>query len=385
MKKILIISGTDLDDLTNGSTTVLRNYLKYIPKNYEVTVFNNVLSHRNQNLDLNLDIKKIDFLKEKSELKNYLKYFPFLSYSYLSTGKNKNMIKEIEKAILEKQYDLIYFHSAVSYTECYCSKWKGKLLINLIDLYSYAYIQYFFSEQNILKKIFCLKERIFSNLVEKKIVKTFEKVLLVNSKEKDYANKIYRTNKFDSIPIGIELKKEKILKNIKKEKKQINLVFIGNMNFKPNFDGIMNFYNNYFLKLDSNYKLHIIGPKSTELSLKDSRVIKYGFVEDLDLLLANMDFGIAIMNNGGGQKNKILDYLSRGIPVFINDYTNKNNNFTSEYIYTVNDDRELDKQVSIILLKKFSKIEIINSVEKYSAKKSADKFWKLLENSLERE
>lgn len=384
MKKILIISGSDLNDLTNGSTTVLRNYLKYIPEDYKITILNNIVENKEIIKDLsNENIRIINIEKKNNEFKKFLKYFPLICYAYLPLAKNKKILERIKKISFTQDYDLIYFHGATSYTECYLKGIKGKLVINLIDLYSYAYKKYFLSEKNLIKKIFCLKEEKLAQQIEKKIINEFQKVILVNSNEKDYANKIYKTNKFEDVPIGIDIDEKKIIQDVNlKIKKEINLVFIGNMNFKPNLDGINKFYNEFFSKLDLRYRLHIIGPNSQKLLFEDSRVKKYGFVENLDLLLNNMDFGIAIMENGGGQKNKILDYLSRGIPVIANEYTYRNNKFESKYIYIANNHKEIDDLIETFFSCNHTKKEIIESIKKYSAKNSAIKFWELIKREL---
>lgn len=372
-KNVLIVSGTNLEDLTNGSSVVLRNFLKYIPNDFNITILNNGLMKDKKKYS---KIKIYDFEKV---IENKLdKYIPFISYNYTSFKKNRQLIKKLKEILKIQRIDLIYYHGVSSYKECYVEGISVKQIINLVDLYSYSYNKYLKVESNFLKKCFFWKESFFCSYMEKKIVKKFQKIILVNDLESKYANFTYKTNKFISIPIGIE--KNNVIKQIDENKKNIDLVFIGNMNFKPNKDGLNYFYNEYFKKLPKNYILHIIGPNSEGVFLNDENVKMYGYVNNLDNILVKMDFGIAMMINGGGQKNKILDYIARGVPAIINNYVYENNKFESKYIYNVN---TIEDFISVTNNRKelmYKSKEIKESIEKYYSVNTSRIFWNLLKN-----
>ena len=369
--KILIIAGTDLNNKTNGSVKVLLNYLGFIPSNIEVDIINIGEKYESEakNIHTIRNIKNDYFLKKK------IKFIPIVSVAYNVLEKNKkikNLITSLNK--IEK-YDLVYYHDTAILNYC---DLKKKSIANFIDLQSQNNKLYYKNEKNILKKLYFLKEKFLCEFFEKKFINKFEKIILVNEKEKDLANEKFKTNKFLNIPIGIPIG-DVVLSN-KKLSKNINLVFIGNMRFKPNKDGILYFYENYFKKLPENYTLNIVGPNNDSIEIDDQRVKKIGFVNNLDEFLENMDFGIAIMINGAGQKTKILDYLSRGLPTFINNFTYENNYFDSDYIYNVNDFKELiDKIEKMEIIKRE---EIKKSVLKYSDKNSAKSFWEIIEDTL---
>lgn len=369
--KILIIAGTDLNNKTNGSVKVLLNYLNFIPPNIEVSIINIGEEYKNEmkNVYIIKNIKNDYFFKRK------IKFFPFISISYNIFEKNKKIENLIRDLNTMEKYDLIYYHDTAIMNYC---ELKIKSIANFIDLQSQNNNLYYKNEKKLLKKVHFFKEIFLCEFFEKRFVKKFEKIILVNEKEKNLANEKFKTSKFLNIPIGIPIG-DNVLSD-KKLSKNINLVFIGNMRFKPNKDGILYFYEKYFKKLPENYILNIVGPNNDSIEIDDQRVKKIGFVNNLDEFLENMDFGIAIMINGAGQKTKILDYLSRGLPTFINNFTYENNYFDSDYIYNVNDFKALiDKIEKMEIIKRE---EIKKSVLKYSDKNSAKSFWGIIEDTL---
>lgn len=368
--KILIISGTDLNMKTNGSAIVLLNYLKYIPKNFEIDLINLGKKYINNNLN------SIDCININRDVNVFN---IFISLNYNIYWKNKKIKTLISEKIKDNKYDLIYYHdptAMMNYTDTnICS------IGNFIDLHSLGSKYYFQTEKNFLKKIFFLKEILYCRYFEKKLLNKYKKIIMVNREEMKIANRIYHTNKFVDIPIGISISKNKLMN--KKIGNIVNFIFIGNMRFKPNREGVLNFYNNYLKYLPKNYILNIVGPKSEEIKIKDIKVKKIGFVENLDKYMEKMDFGIATMMNGPGQKNKILDYLSRGLPTFINSFTNKANFFNSKYIYIADTPEEILKKIEE--MKIIEKEKVKNSINNYSDYNSANKFWDLINNTIESE
>lgn len=369
--KILIIAGTDLNNKTNGSVKVLLNYLGFIPSNIEVDIIN--IGEKYENKMKN--IYTIKNIKNDYFLRKYIKFIPIISVSYNVLEKNKKIENIIRDINTIEKYDLIYYHDIAIMNYC---KLEIKSIANFIDLQSQNNNLYYKNEKNILKKLYFLKETFLCEFFEKKFINKFEKIILVNEKEKNLANEKFKTNKFLNIPIGIPIRDT--LLNNKKLSKNINLVFIGNMRFKPNKDGILYFYENYFKKLSENYILNIVGSNNDSIEINDQRVKKVGFVNNLDEFLENMDFGIAVMINGAGQKTKILDYLSRGLPTFINNFTYKNNYFDSSYLYIANNFKELIERVEEIKI--IEREEVKKSILKYSDKNSAKSFWKIIEETL---
>jgi len=94
-------------------------------------------------------------------------------------------------------------------------------------------------------------------------------------------------------------------------------LFIGTMDYFPNLDAALWFADNV-LPLIPNLALRIVGPISEKNRLKleaKPRVQVMGRVAELSEVAYGCDIGVAPMRVATGIQNKILDYLSLGLPV----------------------------------------------------------------------
>jgi glycosyltransferase involved in cell wall biosynthesis len=100
----------------------------------------------------------------------------------------------------------------------------------------------------------------------------------------------------------------------------IRVVFLGNVDSKPNIDAIR-FFNDEvlpaLLEKSPEAVFDVIGPgASTTVDPRfGSRVRFRGFVEDLGAALSEYDVLVAPLRFGGGTKLKVLDAMAHGIPV----------------------------------------------------------------------
>lgn len=92
------------------------------------------------------------------------------------------------------------------------------------------------------------------------------------------------------------------------------IVFCGKMDYQPNIDAILWFYNNVFHMLDSKIQLLVVGsnPSKKIQNLQSDRIVISGYVEDPYLLVNSAFLSIAPMQTGGGIQNKILEAMALG-------------------------------------------------------------------------
>lgn len=100
----------------------------------------------------------------------------------------------------------------------------------------------------------------------------------------------------------------------------LRLVFLGNVEAKPNIDAIRFFTSEVLpalLARSPEAVFDVIGPGAamTVDPRLASRVRFRGFVEDLGAALADYDMLVAPLRFGGGTKLKVLDAMANGIPV----------------------------------------------------------------------
>lgn len=364
--KILIVNGTDFNKVASGSGVVLKQFLSVIPPEHEITLLN---------LGSEVNIENVNCVNVVPDVKPWLlkKIIPIFtntSLMYSKFFKDKKVIEKINQLHKKEVFELVYYHDTIA-MQNYEYLPDVKQHAHLIDLHSSSYSYYIASTDNILKKIYYYREYKACLADEKNMIKEFDKLYLVNEDEAKKANEHYKSGKFTGINLGVDLS-SKLTEDVK-ESDFINFIYLGNLNYKANLDGLINFINFYFEKINGNYKLHIVGPGGDKLNVTNKHIFKYGYVEDLTTFMSNMDIGIATMVNGSGLKNKIFDYLKFGLPVLVNSYTAKSNYINTPYIYIAENDKELLDMISES--RNLNKQLIKESIAGYDQKIVCSKFW----------
>ena len=153
-------------------------------------------------------------------------------------------------------------------------------------------------------------------------------------------------NSIKVIPNGVNLEKEN-----KSYKKEYDLVFIGNLSYKPNIEAA-----NYIIDkivpllkpLYSDIKVLIAGSNASNKLLKknNKHITIKGWVDDIKESYCIGKVFFAPMNIGSGLQNKLLEAMSLGLPCVtsklannsLNATNNENiliGNSTNEYIYQI--------------------------------------------------
>ena len=111
-------------------------------------------------------------------------------------------------------------------------------------------------------------------------------------------------------------------------KKDIDLIFTGNMSYEPNIQAVDLFCKEILPCVQrrlSNVSFYVVGINPPQAVLKWSRepgIHVTGFVEDLANMLNRSRLFVAPMCSGSGIQNKILEALATGLPVLTTRYGN---------------------------------------------------------------
>jgi glycosyltransferase involved in cell wall biosynthesis len=100
----------------------------------------------------------------------------------------------------------------------------------------------------------------------------------------------------------------------------LRLVFLGNLDSKPNSDAIQFFVNEVLpslLEKSPDATLDVIGPGApVPVDAKFGSRVRYrGYVEDLGATLAQYDLLVAPLRFGAGTKLQVLDGMAQGLPI----------------------------------------------------------------------
>ena len=296
-------------------------------------IFNNVILGLKDNYDLNFLIvtyEKIDkeneFLKENKGnivlfnfpiLKFYLNAFLSL-FSFEPLQVNFFYFKEVQKWLdkNKENYDLIYIHTIrlSKYFIKYNEDIRKKVFLDFNDAISMNYkegrnfsslfwkIVYFVEWKRLLKW-------------ERECLKYFFNFSVVSQIDKNWIIDDINLNKknFYVISYGID---EKIFNyNWKPQGK--DLVYLANLYYPPNLDGILFFIKNiwpYILEKYPGLKLKIIGGGKELLKVAFKNIEFLGFIENPYELISNSLIFINPVRYGAGVQTKLLEALAIGIP-----------------------------------------------------------------------
>ncbi|EHW0629669.1 glycosyltransferase [Vibrio parahaemolyticus] len=367
MKKLLIVNGTDYNQRASGSGVVIKQFLKNVPSDIEVTFLN---------IGSDCDIKGINcqsvqIQRTPSLIKKVICLFSFTSLMYSKYLRSRDVQSKIADLHRQEKFDVIYYHDTIA-VQNYIELSGVKNLAHFIDLHSRSYAYYLKSEKKLIKKMAYYRENHICKLEERKLINKFSQIFLVNKNEADYANKKYHTNKFRCIPLGVDLSCP-LVEISPQNKKNINLLYIGNLGYKANIDGLNHFVNEYFEKFSKNVVLNVVGPGSENYNTDKKNIVTHGYIDDFSEFMAKMDIGIATMVNGSGLKNKIFDYLKFGMPVLVNTYTLNSNNIDNPYLFNLDDYHTFEGLLSSCL--EIPRVMVKDSIWPYNEIISCEEFW----------
>ena len=360
--KVLFVFDGDLNVIDNGAASTTKNLIHHAPDHMDVYITS---SREYDGFQDYVSVIKICETKQES--------LPvrILTSNTFRRNKMNHQIADCIQSFQSEEDAVIVFTAETNHRYCKYVKNKEKLFFYLGDLASAAFQIHTETTSGFLRKLFYWKEKIVSGLYEKNFPRRYKAVFLVNKNEAEYANAKYKTNRYRAIFAGFEPAERIDIA----EHDNINLVFIGNMGFKPNKDGLDYFYQTVFKKLDNRYRLHLIGSGSDSIYKDDNRVTGHGFVNDFNDVLQYCDYGLCYMVNGGGLKNKILDYMKYGIPCIVNSYVKENTApVRSKYLLTADTYEEFLTKTH----QEYSREDVIESIKRYKMSNVAKLFWNYL-------
>lgn len=272
----------------------------------------------------------VQFIEHKLTTKSNIKYmmavafkslfskYPFGIYKYES----KQMRDVIAKKIKENDYDIIYFDHLQMYK--YFNSFDRKNVKFVLDQHnSESEIVYrtYQNSNNFLKKIFLNIEYNKIRKFEKKALSDVDKIYALSENDVESMKHLnVNLKNFSVIPIGVI---DNGIINKKEDKnKKLTLMFIGTLTWNPNNQGILWFVRNVIPKLNESgieYDLYIVGKNPSdelkELCESYDNIFVTGYVNDVDEMYVKSDVMVVPLFVGSGQRVKIIESFSKGIPV----------------------------------------------------------------------
>ena len=313
MKKILFISTRNpFSGRYSGDVIRSLKIVNFLKKKYNLDIV--CLGKKGELKNKNMNILAFNdsnfFLKIFYCIVSLLKFEP-IQFGLFYSREMKEYLREYAY-----QYDCLFFYHIRS-SQYLPTNFSGKTIIEMGDLYSENYLQTFNNLNifNPLKYIYLLESMLITK-TEKKIFSIFDKVTLFSKNEIKKIN-LNIKGKIHQIDECIDIVKNKY----KFSKDNFRILFIGNLNYLPNFLACKDFIKNDlpFLKKEIPYiKFSIIGNvnklKRFLLSGKPE-VEVLGFKKDISKYVKNSICGLANLKIATGVQVKVLTYMSYGLPV----------------------------------------------------------------------
>ena len=295
------------------------NLLRYTAKKMDVYLYSFVRTDFNpEHLEIlrNEGVKDIKVFKRREAKK--VSNIPLTLLHNSSIFKTLYFDKKAKEEILDfvKEYDINLVHFESAYTGFYlCSELKKRGVTQVLGTENIEHLLYRDYASTIrkpfLKPIFHQQ----ASRLKKEELSMFKRAdacVAVTRQEATYISS-YSKKLCGVVPNGIHLSDFKFSFN---EKKQHNLLFVGNFTYFPNVDAMNFFYKEVFQKLKNPPALTIVGKKGQDvLGYTNEKVIFKEFVEDITAEYRTADALVFPVRIGGGTNFKVLEAMSLGTPI----------------------------------------------------------------------
>ena len=169
---------------------------------------------------------------------------------------------------------------------------------------------------------------------ELEMVDKFDLIMPISKTDFEIYRHFINSEKLFLLPVGIDSSEYNIRSKQSKPSKIIKLGYIGSLDWKPNIEGLLWFFNKIWKKISSQYEnveFHLAGRNPIEIvkSIQAKNLIYHGEVEDAKDFLANLDIVIVPLLSGSGIRVKILESMAMGKVVFSTSKGFEGINFTN--------------------------------------------------------
>lgn len=213
---------------------------------------------------------------------------------------------------LSRWADLIIVQALRMTQYCFYDK---KIILDIVDTPSLQ-IRRALKHGNLIWKLIWNLELPRIRKYEKMICKIFQNIIVASKADKKALGK------------GVVLKNGTEISSIRRKNvDENNIVFLGNMKYQPNIDGVDYFVREIFPLIRrkvKSAKFYIIGKNPEKVRKYASKdIIVTGFVEDLNEYFSKCKVFVAPLRIGSGIQNKVLEALNNKIPVVLSSIVNK--------------------------------------------------------------
>ncbi len=326
--KILFITSRFPLPIDKGDKLRVYNQIKVLSKYHDVYLF--ALSSDKIEKELGNEllgiVKKIEviklnrFLLIKNLIKGVFSKVPFQTALFYS----KKHQSILDKFISDVNPDILFFQLIRTAEYKFNSKHQ-----NILSYFDYIDVLSKGLHRRASKARFPLKyilEIEYSRVLayEKFVHQNFNQSIIITQNDKDLLP-VKTPNSIKVIPNGIDINYYSPLKT----KKDIDILFCGNMGYPPNITAVEYFVNNIYPKIllkRPNTNFYIVGSEPTAKIKRLNglnNIVVTGWVDDIREYYSRAKIFVAPMQIGTGLQNKILEAMSMELPTVISSLAQK--------------------------------------------------------------
>lgn len=335
--KILFLTNLLPYPLDNGGKIKTYSTLKALTNaghDIDLLCFREVNDEKNTECLKNiLGCKNIYEVNHKLTTSIYLKYMMFIAimsiFSKYSFGIYKYNSMKMKKLIISllqnNNYDCVYYDHLQMFLYDNIVRSKKHSIKSVLDEHNCEYLimeRNYYNTSNLFKKAFLKLETFKLKKFEISALKSVNKVIFLSEEDKEEFSKLIDFNINTSIiPIGIETPREMIEYEYK-DLDCVSILFVGTLSWAPNNDGLIWFLRNVAPKINEKcceFRITVVGKNPSRELLDISERYKNmnitGYVESVIPFYREADFMIVPLFVGSGQRVKIIEGFSYGIPI----------------------------------------------------------------------
>ena len=245
--------------------------------------------------------------------------FPLIVYKYWS----KEMRKTVAGLVAENHYDVTYFNYLQIYTYKDVIRKISpnmKFVLDMQNCETRIFQRHAHETNNFLKQVYLLLESYKLSLFEKHAVQNTDRLIVLSDEDQTALEELCG-NKLLCAVIPIAVKEPGYVKTIDDAKEDIDILFLGTLTWAPNNEGMIWFMQKVMPMLNDKLRFHlyVVGknPSSELKSLveKYSNITLTGYVDEVRPYYEKCDFLVVPLFVGSGQRVKIIEAFSYGMPV----------------------------------------------------------------------